>query len=581
MKSPPVSHNALSSDNSAAPEMSQQEEPVREQTAITDFDTIRRSFSFWAIIVGLGVMLLLAALENSVLVTSAPSILAEIPLGDDWIWLTNAFFLASAAFQPLLGQLTNLYGRRWTTIGVIVIFIVGSTICGVATNTAMLLAGRAVQGIGSGGILMAYDTIVSDLVPLRYRGNYIAVILLIYSIGLTLGPLVGGVIVDKTTWRWVFYINLPVGAVSLAVMYFYLHLNYRSEGAAKSRLMRIDMIGNLILIGSSVSMLIALTYAGTRHPWSSWNTLVPLLVGFAGFLLFGAFENSRFAPLEPVMPPRLFNNRTSVIIAINTFLFTAVLYWTLFFLPVYFQTVALTSPTRAGVNLIPVSLLGVPAAAAAAAAVTRWGKSKLIHIIGLALFTLGQGLFSRLDEDSTTAEFVGYIFVGPIGGGILLNTQLPAFQAPASEADQAAATASWNFIRTLGGVWGVAIPAAIFANRVDGLIHGGGAISNPLAAEALVGGGAYEFASAQFVESFPATDQVEIRAVYRLAYQRVQLVSLAFVGFALLLCLFERDVVLRTELVTDYGLKEKKSTRAADPEEGPAEGEVSDRHRSD
>lgn len=174
---------------------------TRNKLESDDFEVVRKSLSFWAIIIGLGITMWLAALENSVITTAAPAILADIPMGDNWIWLTNAFFLASAAFQPLLGQLANLFGRRWTTLCVVAIFMIGSGVCGGATNQAGLIAGRAVQGIGSGGILMAFgmppiritkrlvrllthlyiDTIVSDLVPLRYRGYYIAIILMIYS----------------------------------------------------------------------------------------------------------------------------------------------------------------------------------------------------------------------------------------------------------------------------------------------------------------------------------------------------------------------------------------------------------------
>lgn len=375
-----------------------------------------------------------------------------------------------------------------------------------------------------------------------------------------MGAFIGGVIVDHTSWRWAFYINLPVGAVSLIIMFFFLNVRHRNNLSMLNRIKRIDFVGNGILIGGTTAMLIALTYAGTRYSWSSWHTLLPLLLGFASFLVFGAFEASRFALPDPVMPPRLFSNRTSIIIGINTFLFNVVVYWAIFFLPVYFQSVKLTSATRAGIDVIPVALLGVPAAAAAAAAVSRWGKYKILHIMGFTLFTVGVALFARLNEHSPTGEWVGYMFTGPLGGGLLLNTQLPAFQAPAPETDQAAATGCWNFIKTLGSVWGVAIPAAIFANRVNGLVAGG-AVSNTTVAQMLVDGGAYQHASARFVHGFSLSEQAEVIAVYRLAIQRVFLVAIGFSGFALLLCLFEKDTVLRADLVTDFGLKESGKSR--------------------
>lgn len=183
------------------------------------------------------------------------------------------------------------------------------------------------------------DIIASDLVPLRLRGNYIAVIMIIYSIGTTLGPFTGGAIAETGNWRWIFYVNLPIGGASLLILFFFLHVNYRRDPSWTSRLRRLDFIRNGILIAGSTAILVALTYAGTVHPWSSWQTLVPLLLGFAAFFISIVFEESPWAPHEPVMPRRLFTSRISAIVSINTFLNAALIYWGVFFLPVYFQSV--------------------------------------------------------------------------------------------------------------------------------------------------------------------------------------------------------------------------------------------------
>lgn len=398
---------------------------------------------------------------------------------------------------------------------------------------------------------------MSDLVPLRYRGNYIAIVMLIYCVGTTLGPFIGGAISEAGNWRWVFWINLPVGGASLAILFFFLHVNYNREVGWAEKLRRIDYLGNGVLIAGSTAILYALAYAGIRHPWSSWQTLVPLLLGFAAFGLFAVIEAGPWAPREPVMPPRLFGNRTSAIIAANTFLNSALVYWGVFFLPVFFQSVQLASPSRAGVCLIPLSVFGIPASAVGALVLARMGKYKMIHLFGFAVFTVGTGLYTLLDEDTPIWQWVLFQLLTGVGGGVLLNTLLPAFQAPLAEPDQAAATAAWNFVRTLGSVWGVAIPAAVFANYVDGAVGSGGAVTDPTAASLLTGGGAYEHASAAFVEQFPPEVQEQIRAVYREAIKRVFLVSFAFLGLAFLLALFETDVPLRSVLETEYGMKEK------------------------
>ncbi|KAI9641173.1 hypothetical protein NHQ30_010603 [Ciborinia camelliae] len=516
-----------------------------DETPAPPSPDFERGFRFWCIIIGLGITNLLGALENTVVSTAAPVILSDLQLGQNFIWITNAFFVCSAAFQPLFGQLCNVFGRRWIAMAIVAIFVLGSGICGAANSGGMLIAGRAVQGMGSGGIIMI---IVSDLVPLRERGNYMAVVLAIYGIGVSLGPFIGGAIVSSTTWRWVFYLNLPIGGTSLLVLYLFLHVNHNKDMTFAQKLKRIDILGNLILMAGTVAILYALSIS---NPWSSWHKLVPLILGFLALFLFAGYEASGI-PSEPVMPPRLFTTRTSVLVSINTFLNSALLFWVMFFLPVYFQSVALDSPRRTGVALLPYSLVGIPGAAISAMALSRWGKFRPLHFAGFALFTISLGLFSLQREETSTAEWATYQCVFALGAGMVLNTLLPAFQAPASEADQAAATATWCFIRTCGSVWGVAIPAAIFNNRVAALRD---QLSNKNIREQLAHGSAYQIAAAQFIDRYPLPVQAELRAVYREALQRVWQIAVVFAGLACVLVWLEDEIPLRTVLDTEYGLK--------------------------
>lgn len=393
------------------------------------------------------------------------------------------------------------------------------------------------------------DIIVSDLVPLRQRGNYMAVILAIYGIGVSLGPFIGGAIVYSTTWRWVFYLNLPIGGTSLIVLYLFLQVNYNKDVGFVQKLQRIDVVGNGILMAGAVAILYALSIS---NPWSSWHKLVPLILGFLSFFIFAVYEASGI-PSEPVIPTRLFTNRTSIIVSINTFLNSALLFWVMFFLPVYFQAVALYSPRRTGVALLPYSLVGIPGAAISAMALSRWGKFRPLHFAGFALFAISLGLLSLQREDTSTAEWAIYQCIFALGAGMVLNTLLPAFQAPASEADQAAATATWYFIRTFGYVWGVAIPAAIFNSRVAALRW---RISDEGLRQQLESGSAYQLAAAQFIEHYPIDVQGEIRTVYREALKRVWQIAVVFAGIACVLVLLEKEIPLRTVLETDYGLKE-------------------------
>ncbi|KAK3987326.1 MFS general substrate transporter [Cladorrhinum sp. PSN332] len=521
-----------------------------------------RSKRFWAIMATLSVIGLLSALENTVVTTALPYIATQLDLGDDYIWVTNAFFLSGAAVQPLFGQLANIFGRRYITLTIVALFTLGSGICGGASNAAMLIAGRTVQGMGAGGINIIIDVIVSDLVPLRQRGNYIAVVLLVYTVGTTLGPWVGGVIVANTTWRWVFYLNLPIGGLSILMILAFLKVSYNKEMPFRQKLTRIDYAGNAIIIGATVSVLYALTYGGGKLPWSSAEVIVALVVGLLGLGVFMWYETTKWVK-DPVVPARLFETRTASAIFAATFLNSALLYWVLFFLPVYFQAVLGSSAERAGVQLLPAILVGIPGAIGAVVLLSKWGRYKPLHLIGFAIQTIGMGLFTLLDENSTTAHWVVYQCVAAFGSGFVLNTLLPAVQAQLAESDQAATTAAWSFMRSFGSIWGVAIPAAIFANRFSTV--GETTITDPLVrAEFTAGNHAYERATAAYIRSFPLETQRELIETYSQALKLMWQISIAFSGLSFLIVFLEKETKLRNELETEFGLADDETQITAE-----------------
>lgn len=349
------------------------------------------------------------------------------------------------------------------------------------------------------------------------------------------------------------------------LLYLFLQVKWDRTGSVGEKFRRIDFIGNFILIASTVSVLIALTWAGAVHPWSSYHVIVPLVLGLLGLVGFCVFEGSGIAP-EPVMPLRLFANRTSVIVYVMTF-FNAILpYWALFFLPLYFQAVKLSTPARSGVQLLPVALISIPGAAIAAVILARWGRYKVLHITGFTLATLGFGLLTLLDRHSSTAAWVLLQVLPAMGSGMLLNTLLPAFQASLAETDQAAATASWSFMRSFGQIWGVAIPAAIFNTYTAAFAAD--RIEDPVARGSLQHGDAYASATKAFVESFPEPTRSQIIDVFAAAMKKVFLVSIAFGGLALALSFLEEEVKLRKELETEYGLEERREKK--DDEKGAA-----------
>lgn len=326
------------------------------------------------------------------------------------------------------------------------------------------------------------------------------------------------------------------------------------------KMKRIDYGGNIIIIGSTVSVLYALTYGGTRYDWSDGQVVAPLVIGLLGLGLFMAYETAPFV-IEPVAPPRLFSNRTSLAVFAATFLNSALLYWVMFFLPVYFQAVLLSSPSRSGVQLLPIITIAVPAAIIAVLLLAKWGKYKPLHLGGFAVCTIGLGLFTLFDKDSSMAEWVIFQVITGGGSGFVLNTLLPAAQAPLMESDQAAATATWSFIRSFGNIWGVAIPAAIFNNKFGKLSY---RIESAELRQQLTGGHAYEYASASFVTAAPEPIRGQIIGVYTDALKLVWQISIVFSGIAFLFIFLEKQIKLRTELDTEYGLVEKQKEKGVE-----------------
>ncbi|KAI1351953.1 major facilitator superfamily domain-containing protein [Xylaria sp. FL0043] len=536
--------------------VSDPESEIKADENVLEVPEFKPTGRFWAIIFTCAIIGLLSALENTVVTTALPRIATDLKLGADYVWVTNIFFLTGAAVQPLFGQLANIYGRRWITMIIVAFFTLGSGIAGGANNGATLISGRAVQGVGAGGIYIIIDIIVSDLVPLRQRGNYMAIILTIYTVGLALGPYIGGAIVASTTWRWVFFINLPIGGAALIMIFLFLHVKHDRSQTAIQKLLRIDYIGNLLIVAATFSILYPLTYGGTVFAWSSARIIAPLIIGFVGFPLFGWYET---IVKEPVMPLEMFKNRTTVIIFGATFFNSLLLYWVLFFLPVYFQTALLNSATRAGVLLLPSILFAIPGSIVAVLALSKWGKYKPIHLVGFAISLIGLGTYTLLNENSSLAEIVIFQAISSAGGGLVLNTLLPGVQAQLPESYQAATTAAWAFIRSFGSIWGVAVPSAIFNNRFSQLLAQ--RITDPQIRAAFDGGNkAYEHAFAEFIQSFPPQSQVQIVRLYSDTLHFMWQISIAFAAVNFLIIIFERRVPLRTQLETEYGMKDDKES---------------------
>jgi len=464
-----------------------------------------------------------------------------------------------AVFQPLFAQLSDLWGRRWVFLSILAVFALGSGLCGGASNGDMLIAARAIQGVGAGGINMMVDLIVCDLVPMRDRGKFLGMLFMVIGLFTAVGPLVGGAFAQAGLWRWAFYINLPIGIPCMVVTFLFLRVKRRENGGSfATRFRRVDWGGITILTASTLAIMYAVTYGGTQRSWSDASVLAPLIIGLVLIVVFIAYEGSGFVA-EPVTPYHLFANRTSAAAFGISFLHAIMGLWIMYVFAVYFQAVLVKSPTLAGVYLMP-TVIGFPIAAAAGGVLmSKLGRYKPIHLAGFSIFTVGSGLCSVLGPDSHPAMWVFFQLFLAVGTGLAMACLLPAVQVGLKESDTALSTGTWAFLRSVGVIWGVTIPVAIFNNRFDELLW---RIEDETVRELLGNGKAYAHATSKVINSFTSVvTRDQVIQVYSLAVQRVWQISVVFGGVSVLLALVEREISMRKELETDFGIEEKEGEK--------------------
>ncbi|CAD6569097.1 MAG: hypothetical protein ASARMPREDX12_002199 [Alectoria sarmentosa] len=511
--------------------------------------TDKHSWRFWLVFLSMCLISFASALDSTIITTALPTITREIGGQQQYAWIANSFVVASTAVQPLVGQMSNIFGRRMPMMISVALFASGSGIAGGSNSVAMMIAGRTVQGLGSGGIFVLVDLITCDLVPLRERGKYLGLMLSTAAIGTTIGPLAGGGLA-QASWRWVFYINLPISGVALVTMVFFLRTQHKREPSWGKALARVDYLGNLIFVASLCAILLGLILGGTAYPWSSWRIIVPLVLGILGWACFHLHQASSLCK-EPSMPPRLFTNRTSVIGFLLTFNSALLLEWVVYFLPLYFQAVLGASPLISGVDILPLNVFLAPFAIIAGILLSKFGRYRPIHWTGFAFTAIGCGLFSVLKPTSTKAAWVCFQLITAIGLGFIMTTILPSIQAALPESDAATATGTFAFVRSFGFVWGITIPSVIFKARFDKLKF---RISDESVRSVLANGGAYGYASGSFIKSLSGDIRAEVLSVYTDALKAVWDAAIAFSLLSFFAVFIAKDVELRTELETEFGL---------------------------
>ncbi|CDR07934.1 drug resistance transporter, EmrB/QacAsubfamily [Streptomyces iranensis] len=418
------------------------------------------------VIFALMIAMLLAMLDNMIVGTAMPTIVGELGGLEHLSWVVTAYTLATAASTPIWGKLGDMYGRKGVFLTSIVIFLGGSALSGMAQSMGELIGFRAIQGLGAGGLMVGVMAIIGDLVPPRERGRYQGIMAGVMAVAMIGGPLVGGTLTDHLGWRWIFYINLPLGAIALAAITAVLHLpKKRSEG-------RIDYTGAALLTVGITALVLITTWGGNEYAWGSGQIIG---LGAVGVLSLAAFLYVETRVAEPVLPLHIFRNPNFSLVTAIGFLTGFVMFGSTTFLPLYQQTVQGATATNSGLLLLPMLLGMLVVSLVAGRVTTATGKYKIFPIVGGLLITVGMFLLSTMDTETTRFTSGAFMAVLGMGMGCLMQTTMLVAQNSVEMKDMGVGSSSATLFRTLGGSFGVAILGALFTNQVrDTMTERGG-----------------------------------------------------------------------------------------------------------
>jgi EmrB/QacA subfamily drug resistance transporter len=407
---------------------------------------------------GLLLAMLLASLDQTIVATALPTIVGDLGGLDQLSWVVTAYLVGATVTMPLWGRASDLYGRKSLFMAAIGVFLAGSALSGLSGSIGELIGFRALQGIGAGGLMTLAMAIVGEIISPRERGRYQGYIQMVFVTASVAGPLLGGVFADHLSWRWVFYVNLPIGAAALALTATALRLPGR-----RADTVRIDYLGSALLAAGLTCLLLVTTWGGTQYAWDSAEiaglgiAAVALLVGFVA--------RERRAP-EPIMPLRLFRDPVFDVVSATLFLTLLAFFAVVVFMPIHFQVVSGASATESGLLLLPLLIAGTTSTAVAGRIISRTGRYKVFPVTGLALMTAGLVLLSQIGAGTGKAMASLTLVVFGLGFGMVTQVLVIAIQNAVDRSDLGIATASANLFRALGGSVGVAVFGAIFAGRV-------------------------------------------------------------------------------------------------------------------
>ncbi|CEJ89129.1 hypothetical protein VHEMI04991 [[Torrubiella] hemipterigena] len=451
----------LTSDTDASASQTSEKEAPKALEAPEDGRTALEST---IIVLALCIALFLAALDMSIITTAVPTIVAHFQSSTGYVWVGSAYLLGNAAFVATWGKVSDIFGRKTTLLVAVGVFLIGSLLCALSQSMGMLIAARAIQGVGGGGTILLPNICVSDLFSVRKRGMYFGIFGMVWAIAGALGPIIGGLFTSKVSWRWCFWINLPTGGVAFLILVFFLKL-HNPRTPLKEGLLAIDWTGNLLVIGGTLMVLIGLEFGGVQFAWNSATVICLIVFGIVTLAIFG-FYIAKIAKF-PVVPLRVFQYQNCAPAYLLSIMHAMAFMGTNYYLPLYFQAVLGANSLMSGVYLLPFVLTLSIVSFFSGMLIKKTGNFQIPIVTGLFVMTIGLGLFIDLGSVPNWGKIIPFQMIAGFGVGPNFQAPLIAIQANIEPRDIGAATSSFQFARQIGTSVAVTVGGAIFNNVMN------------------------------------------------------------------------------------------------------------------
>ncbi|CAK7223806.1 hypothetical protein SBRCBS47491_005334 [Sporothrix bragantina] len=497
------------------------------------------------IMVSLCSALFLSALDVTIVTVAVPTIAADFNSTVGYTWIGSAYLLANAATAPSWGKISDIFGRKPMILAAVAIFWIGSLLCAVSRNMTMLIVARSIQGVGSGGIIILVNVCISDLFSMRKRGQYFGFTGLVWAVAGGIGPVIGGAFTQHASWRWCFYLNLPISGLGMIMLIFVLHL-HNPRTPMRAGLAAVDWLGSFTVIAGTLLVLLGLTFGGgVMYPWKSAAVIAMIVVGALTIVVF-AFIEARIARF-PIIPLRLFRSRVAIASFVCCFFHGIVFVSGSYYLPLYFQAVIGATPLLSGVYVLPFSIGLSITSAATGVAIKKTGKYLVFIIGGFVLLTVGFALFTDLGAEANWAKIILYQIVASLGVGPNFQSILLSLHTTVERRDIASATATFGFIRQMATTISVVLGGVVFQNRMqqqhDSLVASMGAAD----ADLLTGSSAAS--SVYLVDELTGPALTAARGAYWSAIKTMYIMYAGLAGAGLIASFFITQTTLSKEHV--------------------------------